>query len=142
MSWSPTSKPTPDPVLNIKNIHCSRSLPARFVVGNVNFDQVSSFLHVWSGGARIRWKGRRQRLAHGASTCRLDYVHFLNITSTCTCTCALYDKPRRRQGLPNRPTLGHNPEAPCPLIILPQSCQRFLFASHSEKLAIAIREPF
>ena len=70
------------------------------------------------------------------------YVHFLSITSTCTYTCPLHDKPRRRQGLPNRPTLGHKPEAPWPLIILPQSCQRFLFASHSEKFAISIRAPF
>ena len=69
-------------------------------------------------------------------------MHFLSITSTCTCTCALRDKPRRRQGLPKRPTLGHKPEVPWPLIILPQSCQRFLFASHSEKLAISIRAPF
>jgi len=142
LSWSPASKPTPYPVLNIKNIHCSRSLPARLVWGNLNFDQAASFLHVWFGGARIRWQGRRQRLAHGASTCRLHYVHFLSITSTCTCTCALRDNPRRRQGLPNRPTLGHKPEAPWPLIILPQSCQRFLLASHSEKLAISIRAPF
>ena len=49
LSWSPASKPTPDPVLKIKNIHCSRSLPARLVWGIVNFDHAASFLHVWSG---------------------------------------------------------------------------------------------
>ena len=80
-SRSPAAKPTPDPVLMIKNIHCSRSLPPRFVWGSVNFDHATSFLHVWSGGACIRWQGRRQRLAHGASTCRSH--------GTCTCTsCA------------------------------------------------------
>jgi len=67
---SPAAKPTPDPVLKIKNIHCPRSLPPRLVWGSVNFDHVASFLHVWSGGACICWQGRCQRLAHGASTCR------------------------------------------------------------------------
>ena len=80
-SRSPAAKPTPDSVLKIKNIHCSRSLPLRLVWGSVNFDHATSFLHVWSGGACICWQGRRQRLAHGASTCRSH--------GTCTCTsCA------------------------------------------------------
>jgi len=64
LSWSPAAKPTPDPVLKIKNIHCSRSLIPRLVWGSVNFDHAKGFLHVWSGGACIRWQGRRQHLAH------------------------------------------------------------------------------
>jgi len=81
------AKPTPDLVLKIKNIHCARSLPPRLVCGSVNFDYAAGFLHVWCGGACIRWQGRRQRLAHGASTCRSHG------TSTCTSCASLLRAP-------------------------------------------------
>ena len=80
-SRSPAAKPTPDPVLKIKNIHSSRSLPPRLVKGSVNFEHVAGLLNVWSGGACVCRQGRRQCLVHGASTCR-SYRTF-----TCT-SCA------------------------------------------------------
>jgi len=87
-SRSPAAKPTPDPVLKIKNIHYSRSLPSRLVRvwGSVNFEHAASLLHVWSWGACICWQGRHQHLAHGA-TCRLYG------TSTCTSCVSLLRAP-------------------------------------------------
>jgi len=163
LSWSPVAKPTPDPVLKIKNIHCSSFLPARMVWGSVNFDHAASFLHVWCGGARIRWQGRRQRLAHGASTCRSHG------TSTCTSCASLLRASLLVLCTTNLASTGRMILLLSFMSFIPSNLtylsraggwhsffsflyffysrailksSRFLLASHSEKLAISICAPF
>jgi len=108
-SLSSAAMPTPDPVPKIKNIHCSRSFPPHLVWGSVNFDHAAS----WSGGASIRWQGRRQRLAHGASTCRSHG------TSTCTSCASLLRAPPLALSTTNLASTGRMISILLPMTFIP-----------------------
>jgi len=103
-SQSPAAKPTLDPVLRIKNIHCSRSFPTRLRLHCQRWSYSKIFprlglgvlyLHArmastscaWHFYVQVAWHFYVHFYMRGTATWTF-YVHFyVHGTSTCTSTC-------------------------------------------------------